>query len=255
MWLFLYACVVAVSAVYNGQHSRGAFILPFLVIAVAGTPLGLDALLKAIRGICFVVNGLSLYWMYAHLEGAFFLANGRTLLGFQQVAGVTPHPNVLGPIAALGIGVELARHGRPVALLLDVVPRLPSRHARWLNRTTAGRLLGILTLTWFLRRRVGRSGEKRGNPRRGRQALVVVALAWIVAEHRSGKLALEDWNTLLNGRQQVWSLAIQPFYAHPVLGGGPGVYGAGFLIKRTAAWARSLARPTIRPSSRWPKWV
>lgn len=226
-WLLLYAFVTSLSAYFNHQTSRGYFLLPFLVVAVAGEGLDGNRLLTTIRGVCFLICGLSLYWAVADLPGAFFVENDRTLLGFQQVAGVTPHPNALGPVAALGIGVELARHGRPT--LVSVVRLAASIAACVLAQSHDGWVIaGIVALAWFLRRRESTSDGEASPPRRGRQALVIVAVLWLVAARTTGHLAIENWRELLNGRQEVWSLALKPFYAHRLLGGGPGVFGVDF---------------------------
>src|SRR5262249_55830433 len=46
--------------------------------------------------------------------------------------------------------------------------------------------------------------------------------------YQSGLLSIGSLSDLLNGRPEVWALAIQPFRDHTLIGAGPGVFGEAF---------------------------
>ncbi|MEV0090185.1 O-antigen ligase family protein [Streptomyces sp. NPDC050738] len=149
-------------------------------------------------------------------------ARSRDYLGLEwgQLMGLSPNPNLLGPLAAAAFLLEVAPVARgrawPVhaATALTAVVLTQSRTA-WL---CAGTVL-LLHTAW---RRV---------PARALLALLAAGAAGLLllttapAQTALAQAATGRDYAQLNGRTRAWSLAYAEFARDPLLGYGPGLFG------------------------------
>lgn len=230
--LGLYALILIISGIANGGLTHVLLILPLAAFIVSrGTGLTAPRVIRHLRYITRILTLVSLWLAASSYTAVDFTDNNRTLFGLTQLAGATPHPNVLGPVAALAVLFELAPadKGRALGRLVGLVAAvtcclLAQSHAGWVM-VAAG---GVLLLY----------GRRPRRPRVVRRRSLLPLLYWLVW---AGALFL-GWrsvtatpgepliprNDYLDGRQNVWSIVLQPFAEHPWLGGGPGVFSDEF---------------------------
>lgn len=166
---------------------------------------GWPATVRGLRWALRVVVAPSLMLAFTGPAWATLTDPGRSFAGFGRLAGLTAHPNVLGPAAAALVLLELARpRGRGwiawTAAAATVLALTQSRTA------LLGAGVGVL---WML---ASSGGVRRWVAAAGSVA-AVVGLAY----------SPPDLGTL-TGRTEIWRIAWGEFTAHPLLG-----YGAGFL--------------------------
>jgi exopolysaccharide production protein ExoQ len=152
----------------------------------------------------------------------------RAWFGIQQVAGLTPHPNSLGPVAALALTLELAsvyraKHWRwHVVVALVVVMLAQSRsgltmttvavallHTPSSGRTRIGRLISPVLYPVLIVGTAVTLGLRGDLPTTGTQAGILL-------------------NGLLDGRTSVWRYAWAEFQRNHLFGYGPGLFSPAY---------------------------
>jgi hypothetical protein len=183
-----------------------------LAIAFSMCRIDLPRLVWHAKVILRVVLMLCLASVVVAPEYAWYSTTGREWLGVPQLAGVTQHPNALGPISALALVLELTSSGRRYsrwmfgALALAVLMLTQSRGG-WL----AG-LLGLLVLALL----------PKGQASLVRFLLMVPPVIgvgfFLISESDSGDIT--------TGRLELWKLIIERSFATQswLFGNGNGVY-------------------------------
>lgn len=216
-----YLLVVSVSGVLNGAVSLALVAMPLLAAAVVQARLEPERLVTHLRYITRVTTLGSLalaVWAYSLVS---FTENGRQLLGFDQLSGATPHPNVLGPFAAFALAVELAP-GRRRRSAIGIAAALT---VCLLAQSRAGWVCAVLVLLLWLvssrSRRVALSLLGYGG--------LLAGLGWLVSRAFTGQpLIPVDLDELLTGRLEVWRISLEPFWQSPLIGDGPQVFDEDF---------------------------
>lgn len=148
----------------------------------------------------------------------FWDGQGRTWLGLSQLAGVTPHPNGMGTVAALGIMVELIRlegskRGKPWHIVAATLVLLAAQsRGAWLSA-----VIGLIIYLVF---------------RSGARLLITLAPVLLATVLAASTLiegvanAMSQWSaggdiSTLNGRTTIWSAALEAVTRSPVFGVGP----------------------------------
>ncbi len=149
-----------------------------------------------------------------------FLESTR-FFGIPQLAGLTTHPNVLGPLAALALLVELARppwRRRLPWLVLDIVVLV------WSGSRT-GWLCALAVLAVVV---------VRENVRERIPALLAIIGATVGVLVTSGSTSIFS----LTGRNEAWAIATSMLGESPVVGNGIGSYLAA-ASARDLGWANT----------------
>lgn len=173
-------------------------VLVLVAIALGLCRIPLPKLLWHARSILRAFLVLCLISIFVAPEYAWFPSSGREWFGIPQFAGVAPHPNALGPIAALALLLELVPGGR--------------RRLRWmfaicavaillLTQSRAGWAAGLLAVFAFLLIPAGRIEARR--------ALVIVQGALVVA--LAAFLVISDPGSedITNGRLGLWAAVLE----------------------------------------------
>lgn len=216
-----YLLVVAFSGLLNGPFEVRFIALPMLALAVAAASLERRHLTTHLRYITRATTISSLWLLATSYEQVVFTENGRQLLGFDQLSGATTHPNVLGPLAAFALAIELApgvrrRSALGITAAVTVCALAQSR-AGWICAL-------VVLLVWLT------SSRRRRAPL-GVLSYVggLTAIVWLaVRSYIAGPLFPISFDDVLTGREQVWQLALLPFHESPIIGGGPDVFGEEF---------------------------
>jgi O-Antigen ligase len=212
-WVFgliSYGLTVNLSAIANGDWNFRLLQVPAVLFVVTrGRGLPIDVLLRHLRYILRIYTLGSVLMLLTSRTTAVLDVQGRTLFGLPQLTGLTSHPNVLGPIAALAFAVELAH--------LAGSSRLPCRSfvgvagaviACALAQSRAGWLAAAAVGVVFTFRRLNNFGRVVVVAALGAISVILVASA-------------PDVSVELNGRAGIWQQAFAVFRDHPILGGGP----------------------------------
>jgi len=265
-----YGLLLLVSGFLHGYVTLPILLTPGLVFVVTSEGISMALLVRHLRYIVRAVMAASLVLLLLGGPSAFFVDNGRTFLGYDQLQGVAPHPNVLGPIAAFALAVELAPgQGRRsfvgVAAAVSVCLFAQSR---------AGLVAaGCVFVIWLL-------GRFRWFPGVIIWSLIGMVFAPFLALTFLHGLA----GTLLqiaelNSRGRIWEFAWASLVREPILGGGPevfslesrlasgdaflllagqahnqalqtaaqvGVIGIGFLVAFVVSLSKSATRASVR---------
>lgn len=225
-WLLAYLLVLMVSAAVNGSLNSAALGVAVVAFAILPLDLPLDTVAAHLRRILRVVMLASLALAAYDYEAVAFTDNLRTLFGLDQLAGATPHPNVLGPVAAFALAVELWRPaGRRSSVIVGVGAAVA---CCLLAQSRAGWVCAVAVLAiWLLARPATRGATVIAG-----YFAVLGVVAWLTWESLYGDAwdSITAWlaDSPLTGRSHVWRLAYQEFERNPVLGGGPTVFGEEF---------------------------
>ena len=219
-WTFLLYCLALVlSALLHTGIARNLWVMPLGAFVVTSVnALTVERLVLHLRWIGRIITGLSLYLAATDYASVQFTDNDRSIAGLAQLSGATPHPNVLGAIAASLSSsnwlLPRADAGSGICsgfVLAAGCLLLAQSHAGWFM---AGFGLAILL--------IGPRAIKLRIPGVG---IVLVSFAVVgLAAYRAmtippGKSLIPGLD-LLDGRTKVWNLALQPFHANPWLGEG-----------------------------------
>ncbi|WP_329368208.1 O-antigen ligase family protein [Streptomyces sp. NBC_01483] len=185
-------------------------------LPVTGQALAAQArlLLRALIWGSLVVAELAPSWAFAPYE----LWPGGWRVDVPRLAGLTPHPNTLGWLAAFAFLLEWS-----------LSPTLTTKLARIAPATTCLVLSGSRTalvalLVGAMFQAAGRSRDAAPHTSAGtwmRRAVVLVAGAG-VAFHFLRQDSQEGGT--FNGRARYWTKALQAWLDFPVFGTGPGAY-------------------------------
>ncbi|MDX6253910.1 MAG: exopolysaccharide production protein ExoQ [Frankiales bacterium] len=205
--LTLYGLVIPLSGLVNGGFNSRSLTFPLVVLAVGLVDnVPIHVVLSHIRVILRLLTAGSLVWLLLSYGHATLLLQGRTLLGIDQLAGLTRHPNSLGPLAAFALALEIVASRRVGRLFFGATAVttcvLAQSRAGWLAAAVV-----VLVL----------SGRRLG-PRVTVPATLL--LAFVGASIAASPQSL-DVVTRLNGRGEIWSVAWSVARSHPMLGAGP----------------------------------
>lgn len=210
-----YGLLLLVSGLLHGYVTVPVLLTPGLIFLATSEEIPIAVLAKHLRYIVRAVMVASLSLLLLGSSSAFFVDNGRTFLGYDQLQGVAPHPNVLGPIAAFALALELAPcHRRRsfvgVAVAVSVCLFAQSR---------AGLVAaGVVLVIWLF-------GRVRWFP-----VVVIWSLNGMVFAPFLALTFLPGLaGTLLeiaelNSRGRIWEFAWSALVREPLLGGGPNVF-------------------------------
>lgn len=226
--LAAYGILLFVMGVATNSFDRSYLVLPFLAYLVGGASLPIDVVVRHARNVLRFTTLASLLVLAVGRADAVFVANGRVLLGFDQLSGVTPHPNVLGPVAAFALALELHTLGGRRRWGMNGLGLLAAVATCVLAQSHSGWLAALLVLLIYSLRR--RSLEKVfwliGTAS-------VVGLYFLPSDDARGRVVAEA----LNGRQQIWGIALSAFRENPLLGGGPGVFASPDFLASAGRYA------------------
>ncbi len=228
--LMIYGLALILSGLVHDSLPRNLWVLPLSALIVSSTQsLTIGLLLTHLRVVGRIMTGASLYLALTDYSSVQFTENGRTLLGHPQLSGATPHPNVLGAVAAFALLFELASNGskRRLGNLFGLVTAacclvLAQSHGGWLMAC-----LGIAVLAF---------GSRRIQVR-GIRVSVIFLSGIFVAFFAYRSVTTEPGRSLvpglafLNGRTEVWNIALEPFHSNPWWGGGPSVFDLQFRLQ------------------------
>jgi len=219
-----YAMAIALSAVFYGGFSRPVVLFIGLVFVAGSCRFeSRDVIIKHARWILRLIIAGSLLQMLLRFDDATFVGinDGGRFLGVRQLAGLTPHPNGLGLIAAFSLLLDLyirrGRYWRAWTLTSVVVLLLTQSRSGWLAA-----LVGVLI--W--------SDGRFGRARTGLVAGLAGLFGWLAV----GQSVSQNG---LTGRDKVWDGAWSAFIHRPILGGGPLVLRDEFAGTRLAFGAQA----------------
>lgn len=191
------------------------WLVPILVLAfVLNESCTLQWFLGTARVALRAVVVLSLLSMILRPEIAFNLDDTRAVFGFRRLKGITPHPNMLALVTALGFFIELQSRGR-----LRHFWRLSMLVSVLLAQSSMGYIAAAVGALFVVNRlsRFARWALIAGAP--------VGALAAIFNEELASELSkatsAEEITRALNGRTGIWDAALQGFHLNPWFGYGP----------------------------------
>jgi O-antigen ligase len=221
--VILYGLALALSGFINGQFDVRLLVFPGLVFVVTRARPPLERIVWHLRWILRVITIGSLILLYVDEASAAFTANDRTIFGVSQLAGLTQHPNVLGLVGAFAVAAELSpctkTRSRPATCLALLVPIA----TLLLAQSRAGWLCAIIVLgTYLMNRKAFRTAAIPIG-----FITVLLSLVYLLATGKSAANVVLGPNTL-NGREGIWSAAVQLFRLHPLMGAGPGAFSAVF---------------------------
>ncbi|WP_433450420.1 O-antigen ligase family protein [Streptomyces sp. CA-142005] len=144
-------------------------------------------------------------------------------LGVGRLAGLTPHPNALGPICAVSLAVEFARIGRKPWWVLHA---LVATATLMLTESRTGWFCVLALVCLHVRLR---NAPKQNLHRWGVFSLCGAGLLAVVALVANGQQFIPDMMgrrdiMSLNGRTRVWKIALAEFMQSPLYGRGPMVF-------------------------------
>ena len=200
--------VLLFSSVVQGQDAWKVLQPIVLVLAASVVRVEPQAVVIAFRWGFRAIIGASLALWLADPTLATWISD-RTIFGVPQLAGITTHPNVLGPLAAVGLIAEIGFFRSKVPNLLAVLAAtvtvvLAQSRAGW-----AMAVVGIAIL-W--------AGSARGRERRlARGALVGVTSVGAVLAVFGDSASGAD---VTSGRFTNWGILFGYFLRSPVIGNG-----------------------------------
>ena len=216
-----YFSVQLISAVTNGEYPGGISLLELGYLAYLPTIYWLTAderfasedLLRSGRQLCMAVVYASLALAVVAPNVA-FVGNRRLVIGslHERLAGVTPHPNLLSAVAALGLLLSLhARRGRvPAACLsLATIGLAESRGA-------AAALLACLVIYWLFSGQVAAARLLFATP-----ALLFTGLLLFLVGTESTSVNTSQLTadaSSVDSRTHIWELMFAHAGAKPTLG-------------------------------------
>jgi O-antigen ligase len=211
----IYSLVLVTSGLLVGSSVLQSLLLAGSVLTVTSGEVELAKLTTHLRYSLRAATIGSLVLLMTSYEDVVFTGNRRTLLGLDQLAGVTPHPNVLAPLAALALAVELAPATRRISVVgtgaAGVVLVLAQSRSGWV--AAAFVVLVAAARGW---RRIIRAVTA---------ALagigMISAIVFAIASYPVDLLSTADE---LNSRGYIWLFAWRLFVSSPIFGAGPGAF-------------------------------
>lgn len=203
------------------------FSLLLVAIALSLSRIQVSRLLWHARAILRVYVVLCLMSMLVTPDYAWFPSTGRQWLGLPQFVGVAPHPNSLGPIAALAFLLELALGGRRFLRWTFTVLALT---VLVLTQSRAGWAAGVLGLCIVFLVPDGQIGPRRFLVILQGVIGAVLVVFFVISDPDSGDVT--------NGRLSLWAAIIDRAGQSWLFGNGNEAFNAesrsanGF-----AAWA------------------
>jgi O-antigen ligase len=240
--LFYATVIVSAELAGHGGLNRGLFIAPLVIAAFYIAPrIPPTTLVRDARRILRVyIWGSLVAVLVAHSWATFRVQNFQTsyserdYFGFGQLLGLTPHPNALGPVAAVALLFELARFDRGKwwrcnAAAATAVLLLSQSRTAW-----GAALVGLV----FLRPRKG-SALSSG---RVVTASFAVAIAGILLMFPSNmqavsNVAAEQNVSTLGGRELVWTYTLHEFQQSTLIGYGPTLFSPQYRGGALPNWA------------------
>jgi O-antigen ligase len=207
-----YLVYLIMISVFYGTFDPRQLLLPATALAAAtcwNTPLERIYRYASVTLRIFLAGSVALALFAPSLAYLERFIENRRFLGIPQLAGLTIHPNILGPIAALALLMELA--GSPWR------KRIP-----WIA-------LAVLVLVW--------SGSRTGWIAALAVCIVIVLRknqaertsgVVLVAALLGGGVVLLGATSLLSltGRMDAWALSIEMLQERPITGSGIGSFVA-----------------------------
>jgi O-Antigen ligase len=218
-----YGLSVALSAWFNGTFDVRQLVWPGLAFAVTrARRMTVGQVVTHLRYILRFTTFGSLALLEVAPTQAIMLLQGRTIFGVGQLAGVTAHPNALGPIAATALAVELTTVSARRRSLVGITAAglcclLAQSRAGWL---TAGVVLLVL------------AAHRLGTRVVSVVTAALASFAWYILSNPG----ISGINTTLNGRGDVWSVALAVFRDHVQFGGGPNALRAQVELHKVSAF-------------------
>lgn len=222
-----YALALLLSTTLQTGLDRNVTLFTGLAVVLTRASIPLPNLTLHLRWALRLVTVSSLALLVVAPGAVLFTANGRTLFGFAQLAGSTPHPNVLAPLAAFAVAVELASATRRRSLLGISA----AVGCVLLAQSNAGYVgLALVVLTAVLSR--------------PRLPPVVVGIA-VLGGAATAAVYLVDPGTVhvgldtngLNGRTRIWQIALGVFNDHRFAGAGSQALNEEFRNGLTSRYA------------------
>ncbi len=224
----------AVSSWISGISPLVGAYIPAVVIVVSLTLFSLpmdravDAVLLSLGAVCIV----SLLTIPFDIEWSVLSNSRRIPAPFidGRLKGVVAHPNVLAPLASLGLVLSVTYRRRNVRWLLAVM----FGFTLWLTdgRTqiaaTAAILGGMLVVSGLAR--VDRVWLRRG-------AFVVLASVALVGVLQLGGGSDSSDLQTLNGRTRLWEDAVEYWQSSPIYGVGSEAFDAFYRMQPGLGWA------------------
>lgn len=224
----------AMSALFSAEHIPSNVLLPALAAVVVATTLPFASegqAVDAVRRACLVPVVAS---MAAFLAGSDWAVAGDTRrlpapVIDGRLTGVMPHPNALGPLAAIALLLTVARpmRWRPFWAALSAV-------CLWLSDCRTMIFAVPLAIVVVLYRELKLSSALR-------TALLLLAGGLLVAGVQASGVADQVRSNrdvvTLNGRTNLWALAIDYWQESPVVGAGTRVFNEDFRLSTGLSYA------------------
>lgn len=138
-----------------------------------------------------------------------------------RLAGLTPHPNALGPIAVVLVVLEWRRQPRVQLAVLAAAGAL-----LWTQSKTSWAALGVFAAVVLARRLRRRSPEKTMLPVLV-LAMVVGSSAWFglgLAADGQDTVRQDESAETFTGRTSIWEVTLEVWRDEPLLGSGTGLW-------------------------------
>lgn len=233
------ALVVAASVMYagpvvsaalggRGGLSETLLIAPVVVIAAYMTPQPpLDQLVRHARAIVRIyiygsLASLAVAPVWATYRIALYDEQylERAFFGIPQLTGMASDPNILGPLAAVALAIEVVRIGRR---RFWIVHASAAFAVLFLSQSRTGYLAGAVSMIALIVWNFGRKPARLG------VLVLTAALTLVPFIHPTPQTAVvqslqsRDVSTL-HGRTTVWRIALDEFERSPLIGYGPELF-------------------------------
>lgn len=198
---------------------QGYLVTPLLVLAVSRRDdMSFERVVQVSSWAVRSVLVLSLAAMAVLPDSAFnYDDEGRTLGGIARLQGITAQPNMLGPIAVIGLLIELHRRKRLWVAVSFIVLLLTQSNTSMLAAVIA--VLATTSVAGTIARRAAVG------------ALLLAAAIALVAPSAMAQIVeyvVPPGADTLTGRTTIWGAALNGFERNPIFGYGPSLLNEAF---------------------------
>lgn len=216
-WLFA-TCVFSVDPVLTVKRSIvHAFGVVVLIALVKSSPRPVALMQRVIVGVAAAGAVVSLFAMFA------FPANCTTITERPGLAGVSPHPNTLGPAMAIGFVLSLGMTPSTRARRTIVIgARVAMVLALILTDSVTSMLMCAVSIVVYVM--LAARSYNRGAIQLGASILLCLVLLVGIGTLKSGFFQMVGRDESLSGRDVLWPTVLEEGMRSPLYGAGYGAF-------------------------------